>query len=100
MSLELFISILVISATATSIMIEIIKTLLDNADITYKTMPVAVIVAFVIGVVEIIIHAISNGFSWITLAYAVCMGIANTIGATVGYDTVKAFVYALFGKTK
>lgn len=100
MTLELFVSILVVSATATSIAVEIIKTLLNKANITYKTMPVAVIVAFVVGATEIIIHATSNGFSWITVIYAVCMGLANTIGATVGYDTVKAFIYALLGRTK
>lgn len=99
MTLELFISILVLSATATSIAIEIIKTLLNKAGITYKTMPVAVITSFVIGVVEIIINATNTGFSWMTIVYAACMGIANTVGATVGYDTVKSFIYALLGKT-
>lgn len=102
MTLELFISILVISATATSIAIEIIKTLLTKCGITYKAMPVAVIVAFVVGVVEVIIYTINSGagITTATILYAVCVGIANVIGSNVGYDKVKQFVYALIGKTE
>jgi uncharacterized membrane protein YvlD (DUF360 family) len=98
MTLELFISILVISATATSIAIEIIKTLLEKAGITYKSLPLAIIISFVIGVAEIIIYAFSSGFSYMTIIYALCMGLANSVASNVGYDKVKAFIYALYNK--
>lgn len=102
MTLELFISILVISATATSIAIEIIKALLNKFGITYKTLPVAVIIAFVVGVAEVVIYTVNSGtgFSVSTFVYAICIGVANVIGSHVGYDKVKAFVYALMGKTE
>ena len=102
MTLELFVSILVISAAATSIAIEIIKTMLTKCGITYKTMPVAVIVAFVVGIAEVIIYTINSGvgITNTTILYAVCVGIANVIGSNVGYDKIKQFVYALMGKTE
>jgi hypothetical protein len=100
MTLESFVSILVISAAATSIGIEIIKNLLDKAGITYKTMPLAVIVSFVVGVVEMVIYTSNAGFSYMTIVYALCMGVANVVGSNVGYDKVKDFIYTLFSKTE
>lgn len=100
MNLELFISFLVISATTTSVAIEIIKILLDKLGITYKTIPLTVIIAFLIGVIEIFIYTINCGteIDIITILYAVCMGIANVVGSNVGYDKVKELIYSLFGK--
>ena len=102
MTLELFISILVISATATSIAVEIIKTLLNKAGIKYKSVPVAVITSFVIGIAEIIIYYITHNMNVniITVLYSICMGAANSISATCGYDLTKKFIYALMGKTE
>lgn len=100
MTLESFVTILVVSATATSLGIEIIKNMLNTFEINYKTTPVAVISAFVIGFVEIIIHTISinSPFTHSTFIYALCMGVANAIGSNVGYDKIKSFIYALNGK--
>jgi Co/Zn/Cd efflux system component len=100
MTLEIFISILVISAGATSIAIEILKTLLNKANINYKTMPLAAIVAFIIGVVEVLIYSSSTNMSPITIVYSLCMGVSNAVASNVGYDKVKELIYALFGKTK
>lgn len=101
MTLEIFISVLVISATATSIAIEIIKNLLNKAGVIYKAMPIAVVIAFIVGVVEIFIYTLSNGYdvTTITILYAVCMGVANIFGSNVGYDKIKEFLSALFTKT-
>lgn len=102
MTLELFISILMISASATSIAVEIIKIFLKKIGITYKAMPIAVIIAFIVGVAEVIIHTISrcDSITLTVIVYSLCMGMANTIGATVGYDTVKALICALLTKPK
>ena len=99
-SLELFITILVTSATATSMTIEVIKKLLNKANITYKTMPMAVIIAFVVGFIEMLLYVLGNNstFEPIVIIYAICMGIANVIGSTVGYDTVKELIYVLLSK--
>jgi membrane protein YqaA with SNARE-associated domain len=96
MTIELFISILVISSSATSIAAEIIKQMLNELNIKYKSMPVAVIIAFIVGASEMAIYAIANGITDHIIIYALCTGVANIIGATTTYDTVKALIYALF----
>lgn len=97
-----FISIMVLSATSTSLGIEVIKTFLDNINIKYNTVILATIAAFVIGVVEIFIYYVVNGISitYMTFLYALCMGVANLLSSTVGYDKIKQFAYALFDKTE
>lgn len=102
MTLELFVSIVVASATATVFAIQLVKFLLDKFDIAYKTTPVAVIVAFIIGAAEIIIYTINNGvnINAVTILYAICAGVGNVIGSNCGYDKFKQFVYSLMGKTE
>ena len=102
MSFTNFISIMVLSATSTSLGIEVIKTFLDNINIKYNTVILATIAAFVIGVVEIFIYYVVNGISitYMTFLYALCMGIANLLSSTVGYDKIKQFACALFDKTE
>jgi uncharacterized membrane protein YvlD (DUF360 family) len=98
MNIEFFISVLVISATASSLAIEVVKKFLDKLEVNYKTMPVAVAIAFIIGVVEMLIYIPSVG-DWVTvMVYSACSGIANVVGSTVGYDTVKALLLAMFSK--
>lgn len=100
MTVETFIGILVISAAATSIGIEIIKKLFDAFKWKYQPMVVAVVIAFIVGAAEVVIYAAQGNMAmnYVTALYALCMGIVNVVGSTVGYDTVKAFIYALMGK--
>lgn len=100
MTLELFITILVMSATATSIAVQIVKTILDKMGKTYDSVPVAVIIAMIVGVAEIFIYYGTNviPITIVTILYAICMGVANAVGATTSYDLVKKFINALFGK--
>lgn len=102
MGVETFIGILVISAAATSIGIEIVKKLLDAFKCKYDSMVIAVITAFIVGAVEVVIYAAQGNmpFNYLTAIYSICMGLVNVIGSTVGYDTVKKFIYALFGKVE
>lgn len=100
MTLELFITILVMSATATSVAVQIVKTILDKMEKTYNSVPIAVIIAMIVGVAEIFIYYGTNTIpiTIVTILYAICMGIANAVGATTSYDLVKKFIIALFGK--
>ena len=100
MTLELFITILVMSATATSVAVQIVKTILDKMEKTYDSVPIAVIIAMIVGVAEIFIYYGINTIpiTIITILYAICMGVANAVGATTSYDLVKKFINALFGK--
>lgn len=100
MTLELFITILVMSATATSVAVQIVKTILDKMEKTYDSVPIAVIIAMIVGVAEIFIYYGINTIpiTIVTILYAICMGVANAVGATTSYDLVKKFINALFGK--
>ena len=100
MTLELFITILVMSATATSVAVQIVKTILDKMEKTYDSVPIAVIIAMIVGVGEIFIYYGINTIpiTMVTILYAICMGVANAVGATTSYDLVKKFINALFGK--
>ena len=100
MTLELFITILVMSATATSVAVQIVKTILDKMEKTYDSVPIAVIIAMIVGVAEIFIYYGINTIpiTMVTILYAICMGVTNAVGATTSYDLVKKFINALFGK--
>ena len=100
MTLELFITILVMSATATSVAVQIVKTILDKMEKTYDSVPIAVMIAMIVGVAEIFIYYGINTIpiTMVTILYAICMGVANAVGATTSYDLVKKFINALFGK--
>ena len=100
MTLEVFISIFVLSATVTSLGIEIVKALLTKFNVKYDTVVLATTIAFILGVAEIFIYYVVNGLpiAVITFAYAICMGVANLVASQIGYDKVKEFVLALFAK--
>lgn len=100
MNIELFLILLVVSANATSIFIQIIKTILDKLGAKYKSVTLAVVAASIVGIVEIFIYYGMKGLTIdvLTFLYAICMGVANAVGATTSYDLVKKFINALFGK--
>ena len=102
MTIETFVGIFVLSATVTSLGIEIIKKLFDAFKWKYDSMVIAVIVAFVIGVSEVIFYAAQGNmpFNGMTAIYSLCMGVLNVVGSTVGYDTVKKFILAFVGKVE
>jgi uncharacterized membrane protein YvlD (DUF360 family) len=100
MNIEFFISVLVISATASSLAIEVVKKFLDKLGISYKTMPLAITTAFIIGIIEMLIYIPITDNLISILIYSVCSGVANAVGASVGYDTVKSLLYAIFNKTE
>lgn len=97
MSLEIFNSILVLSAMVTSLGIEIIKAFLKKFNIKYNTVIMSTITAFVLGAIEIFVYYEMHGLSvtMFTFIYALCMGAANLVSSTVGYDKVKEFLAAL-----
>lgn len=102
MTLEIFISILILSASVTSLGIEIVKRLLHRFHIKYDALIVATVTAFVLGVAELFIYYRMNGLAItsITCVYAICLGIANLVASQVGYDKIKEFLLILFTKAK
>ncbi len=102
MTLEVFISTLVLSAAVTSLGIEIIKTLLNKFHIKYNTVIMSTVIAFILGVAEIFIYYGMNGLAVTATAfvYAVYMGMANLVASQVGYDKIKEFLLVLFANSK
>lgn len=102
MTVELFILLLMIASIATPVGIECVKKFLDAIGATYKSVPLAIIVAIAVGFAEMFVYYSTNGMAITvyTIIYAVCLGFANAVGATTSYDLVKKFINALFGKDK
>lgn len=102
MTLENFISILVLSAAITSLGIEIIKDLLDRFHAAYNSSVLAAVASFIIGSLEMIAYYIMNHLeiTAMTLLYCVCMGIANMVSAAVGYDKVRELITAFLTKNR
>lgn len=102
MSLEIFNSILVLSAMVTSLGIEVIKAFLNKFNIKYNTVIMSTITAFVLGAVEIFVYYGMHSLpvTILTLIYALCMGAANSLSSTVGYDKVREFLTALSARAE
>lgn len=100
MTLENFISILVLSAAITSLGIELIKDLFQRFHIGYDAAILSAVTSFLIGCMEMAAYCITEHteLTAVTALYCACMGIANMVAATVGYDKVRAFILALFPK--
>lgn len=78
-------------ATLTSLATEAIKDFLDFLKIRYATNIVVLIIALLIGSIGTSGYYITAGieFTSINIMYIFVLGIANWIGAMVGYDKVK-----------
>lgn len=100
MTLELFIVLLAISAIATPTAVQIMKNFMDKIGMKYKSVPLAIVIALIVGFAEIFVYYGTHDMivTFGTIIYAICLGIANAVGATTSYDLVKKFINALFGK--
>lgn len=102
MTLEEFISILVLLAAVTSLGVEVMKNFLNKFHIKYDTLIITNIIAFVLGAAETFIYYGTNELAVtdLTFVYAVCMGVANLVASQVGYDKIKEFLLVLFARSK
>lgn len=90
MSTTLFITLLTVFSTVTSICTEGCKKILDNNNISYSSNILAFIVAFIVGIGGTGFYYVLNSveFSVVNVAFMILMGVATAFGATVGYDKV------------
>lgn len=91
MTVEIFLTLLVFFSTATSLATEAFKKLVGNK-IPYNIL--VLIIAMIVGCVGVYIYYILNNIeiNSINIIYLVLMGIANWIGAMVGYDKIKQLI--------
>lgn len=100
MSVTTFLILLTVFATFTALMTEAVKKFLDAQKITYASNIVVLIVALIIGCGGTAVYYINYQvpFNALNSVYLALMGLANWIGAMVGYDKVKQAITQLGGK--
>lgn len=94
MTVTAFLIILTICAAATSLVVEGIKKFLDQQGKAYSSNVLVLIVAMVVGCGATALYYVNYGvpFNALNSVYLALMGVANWLGATLGYDKVKQTV--------
>ena len=91
MTVPMFLIILTICAAVTSLMVEGIKKFLDEHKKAYASSVLVLIVAMIVGCGATALYYVNYQipFNALNSVYLALMGIANWLGATLGYDKVK-----------
>lgn len=91
MTVAVFLVILSVCAAVTSLLTEGIKKFLDEQKISYASNVLVLIVAVIIGCGATALYYVNYGvpFNALNIVYLALMGIANWLGATLGYDKVR-----------
>lgn len=90
MSLELFLILLGIIATATGFVTEGVKKLLDGKNVKYASNIVVLIVSVIVGGGGTVVFYILNNiaFNTVNVICILLMIVANWLGAMLGYDKI------------
>lgn len=90
MTIQLFLIILTIVSTISSIITEGIKTFLQKENIHFSSNILATIVAVIVGVGGTIIYYIFGGieFTCINIICVILMGLASSLASMLGYDKI------------
>ena len=90
MTLTLFLTLLAVFATATGLVTEAVKKLLDSNDIAYASNIVASIVAAIVGIGGTAAYYVlaKIQFNAPNIVCMILMGVAVAVGSMVGYDKV------------
>lgn len=99
MTVTVFLVLLTIFATVTSLGAEALKKFLDEMKVSYASNVLVLIVAVIVGCGGTAVYYVNYQvpFTVLNSVYLALMGIANWIGAMVGYDKVKQAI-AQIGK--
>ncbi len=100
MTVTAFLIILSICAAATSLITEGIKKLLDEAKVSYAANLLVFIVAIIVGCGATALYYVNYQvpFTALNSVYLALMGIANWLGATLGYDKVRQTIAQIGAK--
>lgn len=90
MTVTHFLIILTICSSATSLLTEAVKRLYDKEKFEYSTNILVLVIAVATGIFACLLYYTYNKIPMdaINITYMLFMGIANWVGATVGYDKV------------
>ncbi|MBO5144994.1 MAG: hypothetical protein J6C19_05605 [Lachnospiraceae bacterium] len=100
MTITVFLILLTICAAATSLLTQGIKKLLDDAKVTYASNILVLIVAVIVGCGATALYYVNYQipFNALNSVYLALMGVANWLGAMLGYDKVKQAVSQIGAK--
>ena len=100
MTATTFLIILTVCAAATSLLTEGIKKLLDGLGVKYASNILVLIVALVVGGGVTALYYVNYQvpFNALNIIYIALMGMANWLGAMVGYDKVRQAIMQIGGK--
>lgn len=100
MTVTVFLIILMACAAITSLLTEGIKKFLDEQRVTYASNLLVLIIAVVVGCGATALYYVNYQVPLTALnaVYLALMGIANWLGATLGYDKVRQTIMQIGGK--
>ena len=102
MTIQIFLILLAIFATMTSLLTEGVKTFLDEMNIKYASNIVVLVAAVLVGGVGTVLAYLMLGLPF-TLVNIICiplMIVANWLGSMVGYDKIKQAILQINLKRK
>ena len=99
MTVTTFLILLTICATVTSLVSEGVKKFLDGMKVKYASNILVLIVALIIGCGATALYYVNYQvpFTALNSVYLALMGVANWIGAMLGYDKVKQAIAQIGG---
>lgn len=102
MTVTIFLVLLTVCATVTSLLTEGIKKFLDESKIGYASNILVLLVALIVGCGATALYFVNYSvpFNALNSVYLALMGIANWIGAMVGYDKVKQAISQIGAKNE
>lgn len=91
MTVEIFLTLLIFCSTTTSLITEAVKKFLDD-NVPYNIL--VLIIALFVGFAVVGIYYLMTGVTLdcLNFIYILLMGVANWIGAMIGYDKVKQLI--------
>ncbi|MFG6335154.1 MAG: hypothetical protein K1W20_06760 [Lachnospiraceae bacterium] len=101
MTVTIFLVILTACAAVTSLLTEAVKKFLDGQKVAYASNVLVLAIALAIGCGATALYYVNYGvpFTALNSVYLALMGVANWLGATLGYDKVRQTV-AQIGKAE
>lgn len=99
MTVTTFLILLTICATVTSLVSEGVKKFLDGMKVKYASNILVLIVALIIGCGATALYYVNYQvpFTALNSVYLALMGVANWLGAMLGYDKVKQAIAQIGG---
>ncbi len=100
MTVTAFLIILTACAAITSLLTEGIKKFLDEQKVTYASNILVLVIAVIVGCGTTVLYYVNYQipFNALNSVYLALMGVANWLGATLGYDKVRQTIAQIGAK--